>query len=112
MLVRRIAGGKEPVAADSLAAVVPGILEEDQELLLRQSRERRESRTVDVASVEEAVEAAATGWGRISWADLGPEGEAKLAEQGVSVRCIVAADGSVPEADDQAGNIAIVARAY
>jgi prolyl-tRNA synthetase len=58
------------------------------------------------------VEAAATGWGRISWAELGPEAEAKLAEQGVSVRCIVAADGSVPQADDQAGNVALVARAY
>ena len=49
---------------------------------------------------------------RISWAELGPEGEAKLAEQGVSVRCIVAADGSVPLTDDQEGNVAIVARAY
>jgi prolyl-tRNA synthetase len=112
MLVRRIAGGKEPVAADSLAAVVPQLLEQDQALLLQQSRERRESRTVDVKSIDEAVEAAATGWGRISWADLGPEGEAKLGEHGVTVRCIVAEDGSVPETDDQPGNIAIVARAY
>jgi prolyl-tRNA synthetase len=40
------------------------------------------------------------------------EGEAKLAEQGVTVRCLVAADGSVPVSDDQPGNIAVVARAY
>ncbi len=93
-------------------SILPGILDEDQALLLRQSRERREARTVDVTNLDEAVEAAATGWGRISWAELGPEGEAKLAEQGVSVRCIVAADGSVPQTDDQDGNIAIVARAY
>jgi prolyl-tRNA synthetase len=112
MLARRIAGGKEPVSVDALSALVPGILEEDQALLLRQSRERRESRTVEVKSIEEAAEAAATGWGRISWAELGPEGERKLAEQGVSVRCIVAEDGSVPAADDQPGNVAIVARAY
>jgi prolyl-tRNA synthetase len=46
------------------------------------------------------------------WADLGPEGEAKLAEQGVSVRCLVAEDGSVPTADDAPGTIAVVARAY
>jgi prolyl-tRNA synthetase len=97
---------------DALASIVPGILEEDQALLLRQSRERREARTVDVADLNEAIEAAATGWGRISWAELGPEGERKLAEQGVSVRCIVAEDGSVPAADDQPGNVAIVARAY
>ncbi|MEV5887107.1 hypothetical protein AB0L74_31325 [Streptomyces sp. NPDC052020] len=43
---------------------------------------------------------------------VGPEGEARLAERGVSVRCLVAADGSVPERDDQPGNIAVVARAY
>ncbi len=112
MLARRIPGGKEPVAADSLAAIVPGLLEEDQATLLRQSRERRESRTAEVTNLNEAVEAAATGWGRMSWADLGPEGERKLAEQGVSVRCIVAEDGSVPATDDQPGNVAIVARAY
>jgi prolyl-tRNA synthetase len=112
MLVRRIAGGKEPVSADALATLVPTILEQDQQLLLDQTRERRLARTVDVNTLDEAVEAAGTGFGRISWAELGPEGEAKLAEQGVTVRCIVAEDGSVPATDDQPGNIAVVARAY
>jgi prolyl-tRNA synthetase len=112
MLDRRIAGGKSPVQLDTAVETVAAILDEDQALLLAQSAERRAARTVDVTSIGEAVEAAATGWGRISWADLGPEGEAKLAEQGVSVRCLVTADGEVPDADDQPGNIAIVARAY
>lgn len=112
MLARRIPGGKEPVAIDELAALLPKVLEEDQATLLRQSRERRESRTVDVKTIAEAAEAAATGWGRIPWADLGPEGEAKLAEQGVSVRCLLTEDGAVPEADDAPGTVALVARAY
>ncbi|MFE2430757.1 proline--tRNA ligase [Streptomyces sp. NPDC059373] len=112
MLARRIPGGKEPVSLDALEALLPAVLEEDQATLLRESRERRESRTVDVATIEEAAEAAVTGWGRIPWADLGPEGEAKLAEQGVSVRCLVAEDGSVPLSDDAPGTVAIVARAY
>ncbi|MBP0456280.1 proline--tRNA ligase [Streptomyces montanisoli] len=112
VLARRIAGGKEPVALDALPGVVPGILEEDQALLLRESRERRESRTADVTSVDEAVEAAATGWGRIPWAALGDAGEAKLAEQGVTVRCLVAEDGTVPESEDAPGTVALVARAY
>ncbi|MCF3962481.1 proline--tRNA ligase [Streptomyces fuscigenes] len=112
MLARRIPGGKEPVALDALPGLLPGLLEEDQAQLLRESRQRRESRTVDVAGVEEAVEAAATGWGRIPWAALGEAGEAKLAEQGVTVRCLVAEDGSVPGTDDEAGAIAVVARAY
>lgn len=112
MLARRIAGGKEPVALDALEALIPKILEEDQAQLLRESRERRESRTVDVTTIEEAAEAAATGWARIPWADLGPEGEAKLAQQSVSVRCLIAEDGSVPAADDAPGTLAVVARAY
>jgi len=112
VLVRRIAGGKEPVAIEALSALVPEVLEEDQALLLAQSRRRREDRTVDVTTIEEAAEAATTGWARIPWAVLGPEGEARLAEQGVSVRCLVAEDGSVPDSDDRPGNVAVVARAY
>ncbi|MDV9200574.1 proline--tRNA ligase, partial [Streptomyces sp. Wh19] len=49
---------------------------------------------------------------RIAWSALGPAGEARLAEHGVSVRCLVAGDGSVPGADDEPGNVALVARAY
>ncbi|MEU6679554.1 proline--tRNA ligase [Streptomyces sp. NPDC046925] len=113
MLARRIRGGKEPVAIDFLAALLPAVLEEDQQLLLDQARERRESRTCDVTTVEQAVEAtAAGGWARIPWAALGPEGEAELAEHSVSVRCLVAEDGAVPDADETPGNVAVVARAY
>ncbi|WP_033321111.1 proline--tRNA ligase [Streptomyces yerevanensis] len=113
MLTRRIPGGKEPVAIDSLAGLLPAVLEEDQALLLRQSRERRESRTAQVSTIDEAVEVTtAGGWARIPWADLGADGEAKLAERAVTVRCLVAEDGSVPESEDAPGNVAVVARAY
>jgi prolyl-tRNA synthetase len=112
MLARRIPGGKEPVRLDALPETVAAALEEDQALLLEQSRQFRESRTADVSTLGEAVEAAATGWARIPWADLGPEGEAKLAEQAVTVRCLVGPDGSVPDSDDAPGTLAIVARAY
>ncbi len=113
MLVRRIPGGKEPVAVGDLAGLLPTVLEDDQALLLTESRARREARTADVSTVEEAAEAAAAGgWARIPWATLGTRGEAALAERGVSVRCLVAEDGAVPETDDEAGSVAIVARAY
>ncbi|KQX79863.1 proline--tRNA ligase [Streptomyces sp. Root1310] len=113
MLARRIPGGKEPVAIDAIEALLPAVLEEDQALLLRQSRERRESRTTDVSTIEEAAEAAAAGgWARIPWATLGEEGEARLAEQSLTVRCLIAEDGSVPDDGDAPGNVAIVARAY
>ncbi|MFH9552313.1 proline--tRNA ligase [Streptomyces sp. NPDC051445] len=113
MLVRRIPGGKEPVAIDALAGLLPALLEEDQALLLEQSRERRESRTTDVSTIPEAVEAAvAGGWARVPWAILGEEGEAGLAEHSLTVRCLLAEDGSVPDDGDAPGNVAIVARAY
>ncbi|MQS38913.1 proline--tRNA ligase [Streptomyces katsurahamanus] len=112
-LVRRVPGGKEPVPLAALAGLLPGVLEEDQARLLRESRERRESRTAEVRTAAEAAEAALSGgWARIPWAVLGEEGEAALAGQGVSVRCLVAEDGSVPTADDAPGSVAIVARAY
>jgi prolyl-tRNA synthetase len=110
--VRRIRGDKEPVAIEALTERVPKALADDHTLLLSQSRERRAARTADVDTIEEAVEAASTGWARIPWAKLGAEGEAKLAEQSVSVRCLIAADGSVPESEDQPGNVALVGRAY
>lgn len=113
MLARRIPGGKEPVRLDALAELLPAVLEEGQAQLLLESRERRESRTTEVRTIDEAAEAAvAGGWARIPWSTLGQEGEARLAEQAVSVRCLVAEDGSVPEADDAPGTVAIVARAY
>ncbi|MGW2231886.1 proline--tRNA ligase [Streptomyces formicae] len=113
MVARRIPGGKAPVAIDALAALLPAALEEDQALLLTQARERRESRTTDVGTLEEAVEATAAGnWARIPWAVLGEEGEAALAEHSVTVRCLVADDGAVPDADETPGNVALVARSY
>lgn len=113
MLVRRISGGKEPVTFDALVARLPALLEEDQALLLRQSRERRESRTSEVSTAEEAIEAAvAGGWARIPWSTLGEEGEARLGEHAVTVRCLVGEDGSVPDSYDAPGNVAVVARAY
>ncbi|MGY0491502.1 proline--tRNA ligase [Streptomyces sp. WG-D5] len=113
MLARRIPGGKTSVALEALTAVLPKILDEDQALLLTQSRERRELRTTDVTTVAEALEAtSAGGWARIPWATLGEAGESELAGHGVSVRCLITPEGAVPDADDAAGNVAVVARAY
>ncbi len=78
--------------------------------VLAKVREIGESRTSQVSTIEEA--ATAGGWARLPWATLGEEGEAAPAAHGVTVRCPVAEDGSVPEADDAPGNVAVVARAY
>ncbi len=113
MLARRIPGGKEPVRLDALAELLPKVLEDDQAQLLRESRERREANTSDVRTEQEAAEVAlAGGWARMPWSELGPEGEARLAEQALTVRCLHLEDGSVPDGDDAPGTLALVARSY
>lgn len=110
---RRIPGGREPAAIESLVRLLPTVLEADQALLLTQSRARRESRTIDVTTIDESVEVAVVGGrARAPWTTLGEEGEVRPAEHAVTVRCLVAEGGAVPDADDAPGNVAVVARAY
>jgi prolyl-tRNA synthetase len=111
-VVDRIAGTKDTMPIDGVVASMHGVLRAAQATLLAQATERRESRTTEVATIAEAVEAAATGWARIPWADLGEAGETELGAQGITVRCLVMPDGSLPDGDDTPGAIAIVARSY
>lgn len=111
-VARRVQGTKTPVGLDLLGKVVREALEEDQLALLDRARARHADRTVDAATMDEVIEAAATGWARIPWADLGTDGEAALAERGVSVRCLVRADGSIPDNEDEPEVLAYCARAY
>jgi prolyl-tRNA synthetase len=114
-MARRITAGEErkaPIALDGAVAVVQAELERQQQALLEEATSRRESRTVDVTTLDEARDAAATGWARIPWDTIGPEGEAELAQGGVSVRCLRRADGSLPDSDDERDLVAVVARSY
>ncbi len=111
-LARRITGGKEPVGLAGIVATVEAALRDGQEALLAEATERRDARTVDVATIAEAAEAATAGWARIPWSVLGADGEAELAQQGITVRCLVMPDGSLPSSDDDPGALAVVARAY
>jgi prolyl-tRNA synthetase len=111
-LVRRIAGTKATTPLPQVADAVLVALEEDQRALHDRARTSRDERTADVGSVEEAVEACESGWARLAWADLGPAGEERLAESGITVRCLIRPDGAVPDTDDEPGVLAIVGRSY
>lgn len=111
-VARRISGGKEPVAIDGAAAAVQQALDADHDALYQDALAHRDEHTVDVSTVDEAREAAATGFARIPWATLGVDGEQQLAQSAITVRCLVRPDGEIPESDDEEGAIAIVARAY
>jgi len=111
-VVRRIPGTKTPVTLAEVARDVTAALVEDQQALYDEALARREHATVDVSTVDEAAAAAATGWARIPWSTLGVEGETLLATQAITVRCLVRADGGVPESEDEPDLIAVVGRSY
>jgi prolyl-tRNA synthetase len=111
-VVRRIAGGKTPVPLGGVADAVAGALDEDHEALYAAALAHRDARTTTVATIDGAAEAARTGWALMPWASLGPEGEARLAESGVTVRCLTLPDGSVPRAEEDPEVVAVIGRAY
>jgi prolyl-tRNA synthetase len=97
---------------DAAVAILPGLLDDIQTALLNEATAFRDGKTVDVTNVDDAREAAQLGFARIPWAMLGEQGEMALARDGVTVRCISRLDGSLPQAEDEPDNIAIVGRAY
>jgi prolyl-tRNA synthetase len=112
VLVRRIDGSKTPTPVADVVSAVSAALEADQQTLYDEALARRESRTADVTDVDEAIEASATGWARLPWSAVGAEGEAKANAVGVTVRCLVRADGSVPDSEHEPDLVAYLARAY
>jgi prolyl-tRNA synthetase len=112
-VVRRISGTKAAAPLAGIAGTVAEALEQQQDELLAQATERREQRTADCTTFDEVVEAAKAGWARIGWDALGrDEGEARLAEHTVTVRCLNRPDGSLPAEEDEPDLVAICARAY
>jgi prolyl-tRNA synthetase len=111
-VVRRDLGTKEQAALAEVAARVPALLDDIQASLLAEATRFRDEHTADVTTIDEARDAAQTGFARIAWADLGEEGEALLARDAVTVRCLQRPDGSVPATEDEADVVAVVARAY
>ncbi|MFI7600769.1 proline--tRNA ligase [Actinoplanes sp. NPDC049681] len=112
VVARRIDGTKTPVALASVVSLVSRALEEDQQRLHDSALALREERTVDVKTLGDAIEAAQTGWARVPWSAVGAEGEAEANGKAVTVRCLLSADGGVPESDDEPDVMAILARAY
>jgi prolyl-tRNA synthetase len=111
-VARRDTGDKSTVALGEFAGQAAALLDDVHASLFAQAVTRRDARTVDVASVGEALDAAATGFARIPWDAVGEEGEAELNRRAISVRCLQRADGSVPSSQDEADLTAIVARSY
>ncbi len=113
VLVRRDTGEKTPIALTDIATTLPALLEEIQSALLAEATTRLHEGTVDVATIDEALEAAATGFARVPWSVVaGKEAADQLGTKAVTVRCIQRADGSVPANEDEDDLYAICARSY
>jgi len=112
VLVRRTDGSKTPVAVPDVVKAVLAALDTDQQTLYDAALAMRLDRTVEVGTLAEAIEASSTGWAKVPWSEVGPAGEKEANGQGVTVRCLIRADGSVPDSEDEPELQAILARAY
>jgi prolyl-tRNA synthetase len=111
-IVRRDTGDKQTVSVDEAARRVEALLPQVQADLLAVATKRRDDRTVEVSSIEEAVEAGKVGFARIAWDLLKDGGEERLAQDAISVRCLQRADGDLPDGEDEPDLVAYVARSY
>ncbi len=115
-VVTRHTRSKATVPLASAAAEVGSVLARAGDELRGEALAFRRSRTAEVSSVPEAVEAAGTGFARIPWTSLGEAGETELAAQSVSVRCLRPAgaeDGAIGgDEADEGSLVAVVARSY
>jgi prolyl-tRNA synthetase len=112
VVVRRVSSTKTVVPIADVVAEVTAALEADQTALHDEALAFRESRTVEVSSLGDAIEATQTGWARVPWSAVGAAGEAEANGKGVTVRCLVRPDGSVPDSEDEPDVVAILARSY
>jgi prolyl-tRNA synthetase len=111
-VVRCDTRSKMAVARSALAGTVTSLLEDIQASLYQQALKFRTESTHDVTSVDAAIEVARTGVARLPWQVVGEDGETRLAEEALTVRCIQRADGSLPSSVLEPDLTCIVARAY
>ncbi len=111
-MVRRDSGEKFTVALGEVGERAGALLGTMQATLLAGALARREARTVEVASIDEALEATQDGFARLSWDLVQGDGETKLKQGAVTVRCLQRADGSIPLHEQEADLVAFVAKSY
>ncbi len=112
VLVRRFDSSKTPIPIGDAVAAVAAALEADQQAMYEEAKAHTEENTAEVKTLANALEAAGVGFARIPWSKVGTAGETKANEIGVTVRCLVRADGTVPDSEDEKGLVAYLARSY
>jgi prolyl-tRNA synthetase len=112
VLVRRDRAEKLSIALEGAVASIDQALIDGQATLLGEAQTFLDDHTHEVASVDEAIEAAGSGFARLPWDQVGPDGEERLAAHSVTVRCLQSADGGLPVDGAEDGVVAVVGRSY
>jgi prolyl-tRNA synthetase len=112
-LVVRHSREKKGVALAGVATEVAAVLSSAGGELRDEAAATLRARTMEAATLDEAVEAGSVGFARVPMAALGPDGEDRLAEHAITVRCLQRPDGSMAGPGDRDdGLVAIVGRSY
>jgi prolyl-tRNA synthetase len=111
VVVARHDRSKRSVRLGELVRAVQAALAATDERLHAEALAFREARTTVVGSLDEAIEAGAEGFARVPFSEVGEAGEDKLAEAGITVRCLQRADGGLAESEDDR-LVAVVGKAY
>jgi prolyl-tRNA synthetase len=111
-VVRRDTREKLTVALGDVASTVSSTLAAMQGEMFEGARRFRDEHTRDVATIDEAIEAAQSGFARVAWSQIGAQGEARLKADAVTVRCLQRRDGSIPRDEDEEDLVAVVAKSY
>ncbi|MDX1449507.1 MAG: proline--tRNA ligase [Acidimicrobiia bacterium] len=112
-VVRRDIGEKQRVGVADAAAAVDRLMDRIQQDMLTDATEFRDSNTAEAATIDEVLDAAATGFARVPWSVVaGDDAKAALADKAVTVRCIQRADGTVPDNEDEPDLVAYCGRSY
>jgi prolyl-tRNA synthetase len=111
-VARRDTGEKTTVSLDAVVPTVMALLDEIQGAMLADAELRRDTRMARVDSVEDAIGAGNEGFAVIPWRLLGDDGEARLAQEALTVRCLQRPDGTLPESEEEPDLVAVVGRSY
>ena len=112
-VVRRDTGDKQRVAVEEASSVLSQLVGQIQDDMLADATQFRDTNTHDAATINEVLDAAATGFARVPWQVVaGQEAKAALGQHAVTVRCIQRADGTMPEDENESELFAYCARSY
>ncbi len=112
VLVKRDLGEKISLSLGDIAAQAQKELELARKRIWEKAVLHRSQNTVSVNTLDEAISSAGEGFALMGWDKLGESGEAVLIENGISVRCLMKKDESLPMNLEEPELIAVLARAY